>query len=161
MSESSHAEVGFKRPPAKTRRPKRVSGNPKGRPKGARNFKTDLQETLAQPVQVTEHGRSRKISTQRAGLERLREKALRGDQRALDSLLELAERHAEAESATLAEGKLSDQEGEVLEHYTNRIREQVIAEFASSAPLQATASAPPALTQNLSNPTTNEENNQS
>ncbi len=140
MSESED-EIGYKRPPVGSRFKKGQSGNPKGRSKGTRNFKTDVRETLARPVQVTEAGRSRSISTQQAGLERLREKALRGDQRALDRLLELAERHAEEETAALAEGRLSDQESEILADYAARIREQAIAEIAAGAPVKSTATA--------------------
>ena len=122
-------DVGFRRPPKSTRFQKGRSGNPRGRPRCTRNFKTDLKETLARPVQVTEAGRARSISTQQASLERLREKALRGDQRALDRLLEYAERHAEDETAALAEQRLSDSESDILVDYAQRIREQVINEY--------------------------------
>ncbi|MEQ9004230.1 MAG: DUF5681 domain-containing protein, partial [Pseudomonadales bacterium] len=61
-----------------------------GPPEGLKNFKTDLLEVLKMPVQIGENGRKRKISSQRAGLLRLREKALAGDARALDRLLEFA-----------------------------------------------------------------------
>jgi hypothetical protein len=37
-------EVGYKRPPRNTRFCKGQTGNPHGRPKGARNIKTDLAE---------------------------------------------------------------------------------------------------------------------
>ena len=135
-------DVGFKRPPKATQFKKGRSGNPRGRPRGTRNFKTDLKETLSRPVQVTEAGRSRSISTQRAGLERLREKALRGDQRALDRMLELAERHAEDETAALAEEKLAASEAEILANYAERIREQHINEdLAGRDPSAQTATA--------------------
>lgn len=127
---SDENDVGYKRPPVASQFKKGASGNPKGRPKGTQNFKTDLKETLARPVQVTEAGRSRSMSTQRAGLERLREKALRGDDRALDRLLQLAERHAEEETATAAEEKIASHEVEILADYTARIREAVEAERA-------------------------------
>lgn len=141
MSDSED-ETGYKRPPVRSRFKKGQSGNPKGRPTGTRNFKTDVRETLARPVQVTEAGRSRSISTQRAGLERLRDKALRGDHRSLDRLLELAERHGEEETAALAERRFSDQEAEILADYAARIREQAIAEIATGALVTPTATAP-------------------
>ena len=55
-----------------------------------RNLKTDVMRTLATPVKVKEGGRTRTRSTQEGALMVLREKALRGDGRALDRLLELA-----------------------------------------------------------------------
>lgn len=79
----SDYEVGYCRPPKHTRWKPGQSGNPgKGRPKGTRNFKTDLTAVLKQPVQVTRDGAKRKVSTQEAMLLRLREKALNGDARA-------------------------------------------------------------------------------
>ena len=85
-------EVGYGRPPQHSRFRQGQSGNPVGRRKGVRNLSTDVQRTLRVPVKVTEGGRTRKISTQEGALMRLREKALQGDARALDRLLELAQR---------------------------------------------------------------------
>jgi hypothetical protein len=85
-------EVGYGRPPPHSRFRPGQSGNPAGRRKGVRNLSTDVQRTLRVPVKVTEGGRTRKISTQEGALMRLREKALQGDARSLDRLLELAQR---------------------------------------------------------------------
>ena len=68
------------------------SGNPAGRRKGVRNLVTDVQRMLATPVKVKEGGRTRTRSTQEAALMVLRDKALRGDVRALELCLELARR---------------------------------------------------------------------
>lgn len=89
----SDYEVGYKRPPKSTRFRKGQSGNPKGRTKGARNFKTDLLNTLKAPVAITEGGKKRTVSTQQAMLMRLREKALKGDAKAIDRLVDLAQVH--------------------------------------------------------------------
>ena len=85
-------EVGYGKPPTHTQFRPGQSGNPAGRRKGVRNLKTDVKRTLAMPVKVKEGGRTRTKSTQEAALMVLREKALRGDARALDRLLELAMR---------------------------------------------------------------------
>src|SRR5438132_3333098 len=82
--------VGYGKPPKHTQFRPGQSGNPAGRRKGVRNLMTDVKRTLTVPVKVRENGRSRKISTQEGVLMRLREKALQGDGRALDRLLELA-----------------------------------------------------------------------
>jgi Family of unknown function (DUF5681) len=84
--------VGYGRPPQQSRFRPGQSGNPAGRRKGVRNLSTDVQRTLRVPVKVKEGGRTRKISMQEGALMRLREKALQGDARALDRLLELAHR---------------------------------------------------------------------
>ena len=82
--------VGYRKPPMQTRFQEGYSGNPSGRRKGVRNLKTDVKRTLATPVKVKERGRTRKKSTQEIALMVLREKALHGDARALERLIELA-----------------------------------------------------------------------
>jgi Family of unknown function (DUF5681) len=82
--------VGYCRPPLHSRFQPGRSGNPAGRRKGVRNLMTDVKRTLGTPVKVKEGGRTRTKSTQEGALMVLREKALRGDARALDRLLELA-----------------------------------------------------------------------
>jgi hypothetical protein len=84
--------IGYGRPPTRSRFQKGQSGNPAGRRKGVQNLGTDVKRTLATPVRVKENGRTRNKSTQESALMVLREKALRGDARALDLLLELAAR---------------------------------------------------------------------
>jgi hypothetical protein len=83
-------EIGYGKPPKHTRFCAGQSGNPAGRRKGVHNLMTDVKRTLQVPVKVKESGRARKISTQEGALMLLREKALQGDARALDRLLELA-----------------------------------------------------------------------
>jgi hypothetical protein len=83
--------VGFKQPPRHTRFRRGQSGNPRGRQKGVRNFATDVKATLKAPVALNEKGRTRRVSTQEAMLLRLKEKALKGDPRALDQLIRLAQ----------------------------------------------------------------------
>jgi hypothetical protein len=87
--------VGYCKPPKSTQFKPGQSGYPKGRPKGSRNFKTDLQSTLQSLVKVNKDGRTRRVSTQRASLMVLREKALGGDSRAIEHLLALALRYDE------------------------------------------------------------------
>ncbi len=56
----------------------------------ASNLGSDVKRTLEVPVRLNEQGRARRVSTQEAALLRLREKALKGDARSLDQLLELS-----------------------------------------------------------------------
>ena len=112
-------EVGYGRPPKHTRFKKGQSGNPKGRPKGSRNFSTDVRETLKEPVSVTKGGKRQTVSTQQAALSRLREKALKGDARSLDRLIELARIYNEEELVEMA--KLGSTDAEVLAGYSERL----------------------------------------
>ena len=84
-------KVGYGRPPVHSRFKPGQSGNPRGRKKGTLNFATDLKRTLETPITINDPGKKpRKVSTQMAALLRLREKALKGEQRALDRVVELA-----------------------------------------------------------------------
>lgn len=90
MAKKSDKGSGYGKPPQHTRFKPGQSGNPRGRPKGSLNFTTDLKTVLLAPVALNDGGRSRRVTTQKAALLRLREKALKGDVRALDRFLSLA-----------------------------------------------------------------------
>jgi Family of unknown function (DUF5681) len=82
--------VGYCRPPKHSQFRPGQSGNPAGRRKGVHNLATDVKRTLMVPVRMKEGGRTRAISTQEGALMMLRDKALKGDARSLDRLIELA-----------------------------------------------------------------------
>ena len=112
-------KIGYGNPPRRDMWKPGQSGNPKGRPKGTRNFKTDVQATLQAPVRVTRDGKLQKISTQEAVLFRLREKALHGDVRALNRLLELAIAYNNHEFA--ASVSLTAEDENILRIYRERL----------------------------------------
>lgn len=118
MSEEN--KVGYCKPPKHTQFKPGQSGNPRGRPKGSKNFKTDVKDALEEPVRLTESGRRKTVSTQTAALRRLREKALRGDARALDRLLALAEAYND-EEVTEKAAQLSLTDSEVMEAFKTRL----------------------------------------
>jgi len=82
-------EVGFKRPPVHSRFRKGCSGNSKGRPKGTKNLRTDLNEVLQERIMVTEGDRKVRMSKQRALVMALYAKSLKGDSRSATILLNL------------------------------------------------------------------------
>lgn len=87
---TSDYPVGFKKPPKDKQFKPGQSGNPKGRPRGSRNFANVVRQATTAPVRVRRDGKSRTVPTQEAALMRLVEKALAGDHRALSELLKLA-----------------------------------------------------------------------
>jgi hypothetical protein len=117
---SEDYEVGYGKPPKHTQFKKGQSGNPKGRPTGSKNFSTDVKATLQAPVRINSDGRPRTVSTQEAALMRLREKALKGDNRSLDRIIELARTYNDEEMAEAA-AKLSLTDDEILEAYNERL----------------------------------------
>src|SRR5947208_9049773 len=78
-------EVGYGKPPRHTRFAKGQSGNPRGRPSGAKNFTTLLREALNEPVIVTENGGRRKVSKRQAIVTQLVNRSATADFRAIRS----------------------------------------------------------------------------
>ena len=73
-------EVGYAKPPASTRWPKGVSGNPKGKKPGVRNYATELGEEMAELVTVeSSNGKKRKISKLRANIKAIANKGANGN----------------------------------------------------------------------------------
>ncbi len=86
-------EVGYGSPPAKHRFKPGKSGNPKGRPKGSKNLKTQLQEVLGEMVDVREpNGRTRKFPIFAAAVMVNVRKAAKGDSPAFKNLIPLLDR---------------------------------------------------------------------
>jgi hypothetical protein len=110
-------QVGYGKPPLQSRFVPGQSGNPNGRHKGTRNLKTDVRRTLAVPVKMRVGERMRTHSTQEAALLVLREKALRGNERALDKLLQLAASHNNDELEAAAAQPLAEQDQAILDAY--------------------------------------------
>jgi hypothetical protein len=115
-------KVGYGHPPVNSRFKTGRSGNPKGRPKGTSNFAADVKQMLSMPVPLERDGGRKRISTQQAGLLRLREKALKGDTKALDRMLELASHHNGGVAATVAGDQLTSDDQAILEAYLGRSR---------------------------------------
>ena len=112
--------VGYGKPPQDSQFRPGQSGNPAGRSKGVRNLATDVRRALKLPVKVRAGGRSRQMSTQAGMLMMLRDKALNGDARALDRLLELANRFNNEPAPEVAQ-TLSDDDREILAAYAAEI----------------------------------------
>jgi hypothetical protein len=76
-------EVGFGKPPKKTQFSKGKSGNPAGRPRGAKSIVTIFQEMTQELIHITENGRPRTVSKLEAIVLQLMTKAVSGDMRAI------------------------------------------------------------------------------
>ena len=86
MTRDGH-EVGYKKPPRNHQFKSGQSGNPRGRPRGASSFKSDLIAELRKQTVLMEDGRRRTVSKQRAFISTLISSALESDKTAITTLL--------------------------------------------------------------------------
>jgi hypothetical protein len=84
---NNDSKIGYRKPPQHSQFKKGKSGNPKGRPIGTKNFKTDLAEELAEQIVVHEGGRTMKITKQKAVAKTLLAGALKGNASLTNALL--------------------------------------------------------------------------
>lgn len=136
-------EVGYKRPPVHSRfRPGR-SGNPKGRPKGAKNLKTDLNEVLQERITVTEGDHKKRMSKQRAIVMTLVAKTLKGDLRSANTLLNTMFRTlGNADAADDVEQPLDANEQELLAAIEARRQRKAEPATTSEVPSDQNGSQP-------------------
>src|SRR5947209_7862804 len=80
-------KVGYGQPPRSSRFRTGKSGNPKGRPKGAKNFGTALEDELSSTVPVTEQGKRRKLSKRAVIAKQMVNAALAGEIKILPLIL--------------------------------------------------------------------------
>jgi hypothetical protein len=87
-AETRTYDVGYGRPPQATKFQAGRSGNPKGRPKGSKNFKTLFEEELAQPITLTENGKRKRMPKRQALVKQMINKALSNDAKAAAIVLD-------------------------------------------------------------------------
>ena len=124
-------EIGYKRPPKSGQFKKGRSGNPKGRPKGSRNFVTLLEQELGQTIVVNENGRKRKITRLQAMVKRMVAGALQGEHRSLLTLIEVLRRTGRFEE-TAVEDLLPDNYEAILDSYVARRQASVTSKTKST-----------------------------
>ena len=127
-SDQSRAyKIGYGKPPRHTRFQKGRSGNPRGRPRGAKNLSTQLNQALNERVLVAENRGRRKITKQQAMITQLVNKAAQGDWRAIKILLEIVQAiESRTEAASLETSGFSAADEKIIA----RLR----ARFARSEP---------------------------
>lgn len=115
-NETDDDAVGYRKPPKKHRFKKGQSGNPKGRPKGAKDLKSVLDNELNERVTINENGRKRTLSKLELTIKQLATKAAKGDSRATEKLLDYVMRLADPDGdRSAADEPASYEDAAILE----------------------------------------------
>ncbi|MEI8389309.1 MAG: DUF5681 domain-containing protein [bacterium] len=115
-------EVGYKKPPKDSQFIPGLSGNRKGRPKDHRNTYNMLTEVLDQKISIKENGRDLRISKKLAMIMQLVNKAVKGDVKAINSLLPhmlMADVKEEDKNKILA--SISQDDREIITNYLKNV----------------------------------------
>ena len=110
-------KVGYKKPPKENQFQPGRSGNLSGRPKGSKNFKTELQEELSEIVSVKEGAKVRRVSKRRAILKRTVEKALKGDTRSIELVVRWTANYLGVEDDSGGRKTLSPDDQAILDRF--------------------------------------------
>jgi len=116
-------EVGYGKPPRHSQFVKGQSGNPRGRPLGAKNLQTLLNKALNELVIVTENGGRRKISKREAIVTQLVNRSAKADYKAIQILLGMLrdiEGHAEPGAAD--HDKFTEADAQIIQRIRARLR---------------------------------------
>lgn len=106
-------EVGYGRPPKEHQFKKGQSGNPRGRPKGSKSFKTIVPRVMNEKLRVREADSIRTMSKREAVVRTLVAAGLKGDLRAIDKLRE----YDPADDATDRDQAISVSDEEILQRF--------------------------------------------
>ena len=113
-------EIGKGRAPKATRRKPGQSGNPNGRPKGAKNPATMAKAELSRKVAATVSGRKRQMTVAEIAYRRLGDKAMAGDQKAFAFLLMLANNIEPSETGSTDSVTTPEQDLAIIADYFKR-----------------------------------------
>lgn len=110
-------QVGYGRPPKHSRFQKGRSGNPKGRPKGARGLSAILTAELQKKVPIREGGRTRLVSKLELFVLKRVNDALKGNARDGDALTSLIQRFIPLAETDAVPEALSEADQAILDHH--------------------------------------------
>ena len=114
--------VGYGKPPKSGQIKKGERRNPKGRPTGSKNLKTDLLEELGEQMKVRKNGKEHRISKQRALIKIQVARALKGNDHAAAKIIDLCLKVVGIEDAAPdADLPLTEDERAVIEKLEERL----------------------------------------
>ncbi|MCR6732645.1 MAG: DUF5681 domain-containing protein [Afipia sp.] len=115
----SDEDVGYGKPPKANQFKPGKSGNPKGRPKGAKSEATMLVELLNRKIEIRQNGKVRKITILEGILHKLAEDSLKGNTKSAAFVLN---RLAAIASTDSTETEVNPDDKAVLHAYLSKFR---------------------------------------
>jgi hypothetical protein len=113
-------DVGYQRPPKNTQFKPGQTGNPKGRPKNVRNFKTDLRDELSELITVRENGQERRITKLRALVKALVAAAIKGDMRAANAIVTFSTKSLAGAEDTAPTTDATNDDQDIIDAFVER-----------------------------------------
>jgi hypothetical protein len=124
---------GYKKPPSHSQFKKGQSGNPAGRPKGARNVSSLLEKILFSPFKYTEGGKQKSSTRIDFLLKRLVNDAMKGDHKAVQILFVALRNGGGFEGAADKSLAVTDHEQILRTYFANMMADGVIDDTAVDA----------------------------
>ena len=118
-------KVGPGNPPRHTRFKPGQSGNPKGRPKGSKNFATILQQQLRKMVTITVDGKPKRLAVQEVIARRLANDNMKGTIKALELLIKLTSAKTDTDAGNDAARETALPDEDALRRIHKRIAKLV------------------------------------
>jgi hypothetical protein len=127
-------EVGYGKPPRHSQFVKGQSGNPRGRPPGAKNLKTLLNKALNELVIVTENGGRRKVSKREAIVTQLVNRSAKADYKAIQILLGMLRDIEGNTDPHPSDAAFTEADLQIIQRIRTRLRERVNHDERAFAP---------------------------
>lgn len=119
---SDDYKVGYGKPPENTQFKLGHSGNSKGRPKGAKNLKTIVQQEAYDTITIKEGGKSSKVAKVVALIKSMMAKGIQGDTKAANIALNLMDKFLPHDDPQAAEkAPLTEEELKILYNHADFI----------------------------------------
>jgi hypothetical protein len=116
--------VASGRSPHHSKFPKGQSGNPKGRPKGSKNRRSELRKMYTERITVNVGGKRRRVAAIVAVARVQLDRALKGDHRAAEAVFKRAK-----ECGVFDETEMPDQTGDLSDEDIAKLSDSTLAEL--------------------------------